>query len=172
MCYSLFLGRAGKEACGLWQILAWWFYWGLFWFFVFCFNESLLPCCQLWRKPSCTKSLNFPLHRDMRLHHPGLNATCGYFQLVMLGNSPKATAGVSGEARGDRSCRPDHSTAITLPCSPSAVKPLHLCLSPSPRQLHKAEGEGEKRNTSSNRWQLQCLNFYCLHAVIPNKAPP
>lgn len=143
MCYSLCLGRAGKEAweetCGLWQFLAQWFYWGLVWFFVlFCFNESLLSCCQLWSQSSCTKSLNFPLHRDMRLHHPRLKATCGYFQLVVLGNSPKATA----LPESDRSSRPDYGTALPLLtlCSQTTESVSH----PKPWTATYGRRRGEK----------------------------
>lgn len=158
--------------CGSWQFLARCFYWVLFLFFVFfCFNESLLSCCQLWSKPSCTESLNFPLHRDMRLHHPRLNAMCGYFQLLMLGKLTQSHCMGEWWSQSQTGA-PDQVITQLLPWSPFSVKPLCLCLTPSPRQLHMAEKGGEKRNRSSNRRQLQCLNFYCLHAVIPNKASP
>lgn len=127
---------------GLWQFLAWWLYWGLF-FVLFCFNESLLSCCQLWSKSSCTESLNFPLHGDRRLHHPGLNAMCGYFQLVMPGNSPTATARASGEARirQELQTRLEHSSSSAHPFQSNPS----VCVSPQALDSYILQKEKGKR---------------------------
>lgn len=97
-----------------------------------------------------------------------------YVWLFSAGDAGKLTQNhCAGERQSqNQTGAPDQIIAQLLLCSPFSVKPLCLGLTPSPRQLHMAEGEGEKRNISTNRRQLQCLNFYCLHAVIPNKASP
>lgn len=120
MCYRFCLGRAGKEA---WEET--WFVAVLgtvvllrvifvLCFVLFCFNQSLLSCCQLWSKSSCTKSLNFPLHRDMRLHHPRLKCHVWLFPAGDAGKHPKALHGWGLQPEPGRSSRPDHSPAPPL----------------------------------------------------------
>lgn len=120
--------KHGKKR-GLWQFLAQRFYWGLFLFFVlFCFNESLLSCCQLWSKSSCTKSLNFPLHRDTRLHHPRLKC---HERLFPAGDAEKLTP---RHCTGEAETRASQELQSRSQPSSSSAHPFqsnhHVCISP------------------------------------------
>lgn len=129
-------------------------------------NEASLPAqkAQIFHRTETSAQM---------LHHPRLNAT---LQLFPVGDDRKLTqrhhAGEQQSQNQTRTSRPDCITLPPLLTLFTQTLTLTGNLTPSPRQLHMAEGERKMRNNSSSRRQLQSLNFHHLHAVLPNKAPP